>query len=85
MNSLATALFSVHPLVALAFLVLMANGLLAPALYSWRRQAPYDIGLIRKRARTGERFARYAYFSWLLFVLAGALTVVVMVLAAVRK
>jgi hypothetical protein len=68
MGAVFNVLYAVHPLAPVLFLALMLNGLLAPAIYAWRRHIPLDIGQIRTRASTGESFAKYAYLSWLVFL-----------------
>jgi hypothetical protein len=80
MEAVFNLLYAASSITPVAFLVVMANGLLAPAIYTIRRKLPYSIGIVRAHAKEGKPNARYAYYSWLVF--AGISGAVVLVLLA---
>lgn len=79
MTLIFQTLYQVHPLLPLAYLVVLGNGLLGPAVYCAVRGIPYDITKIWSLAKRGQIGARYAVISWA--VLAAA-TVAVLALNA---
>ncbi len=81
MRTVFEVLHAVHPLAPALFLLVMANGLLAPALLAAVAKVPYDIGKVRALAKAGNAAAKYSYYSWLLFA-ACAVAVVVAILVA---
>jgi len=74
-------LYSIHPVAPILFLVVMANGMLTPALLHAFAGVPIDPREARKRAKAGSSAAAYAYYSWLVFAVVGASLVVVVVVA----
>lgn len=74
-------LYQVHPLLPLAYLIVLGNGVLAPAIYCAVRGVPYDITKIWSLAKRGQIGARYTLISWAAF---GAASVLVLILAVVR-
>ncbi len=74
-------LYQVHPLLPLAYLMVLGNGVLAPAIYCAVRGIPYDIAKIWSLAQRGEIGARYTVISWAAFA---AASVLVLVLYAAR-
>ncbi|WP_140426758.1 hypothetical protein [Acidovorax sp. Root267] len=74
-------LYQVHPLFPLAYLIVLGNGVLAPAIYCAVRGIPYDITKIWSLAKRGQIGARYVVISWAAFA---AASVLVLVLGAAR-
>ena len=74
-------LYQVHPLLPLAYLIVLGNGVLAPAIYCAARGIPYDITTIWSLAKRGQIGARYTVISWAAFA---AASVLVLVLYGVR-
>jgi hypothetical protein len=81
MRAIFEALFGLHPVAPVVFLLIMANGLLAPAVLMAVAKLPYDIGKVRAMPKAGNRAAKYAYYSWLSFA-AAALAAIAVLIAA---
>lgn len=82
MTAVLHALYALHPVVPLLFLLLMGNGLLATAVYGLATGAPLDIGLIHRKARAGDGWAQYAWVSWLMFAASVLLLILLVLLAS---
>ena len=81
MTHIFQVLYQVHPLLPLAYLAVLGNGLLGPAIYCAVRGIPYDIKQIWSLAKRCQKGARYVVISWAAFA---ALTVLVLAFGAVR-
>ena len=81
MNFLFETLYAVHQLLPLAYLAILGNGLIGPAVYSASRGMPYDIGQIWTLAKRGQMGARYVVASWAALV---AVTVFVLAIGVMR-
>jgi hypothetical protein len=81
MNQLFETLYAAHPLLPLAYLALLGNGLLGPAIYSALRGIPYDIGQIWTLAKRGQIGARYVVASWAALV---AVTVLMLAIGVTK-
>ena len=75
MKAVFIALYAVHPVAPLLFLLILGNGMLAPALYHAMAKVPFSIEAIQERAKGGSLSARYAYYSWLLLASTSCLVV----------
>ena len=81
MRTVLEVLYALHPLAPVIFVVVMANGLLAPALLAAAAKVPYDISKVRALAKQGNFAAKYSYYSWLLFAVFAAAVVAAMLVA----
>ena len=81
MRTVFEVLYALHPLAPAIFLIVMANGLLAPAILTAVARVPYDLSKVRALARAGNSAARYAYYSWLLFAACAVATVLAILVA----
>jgi len=81
MKYIFNPLYDLHPLLPIFWLLLLGNGLLAPAIFSTLAKIPYDIGKIWRLARDGSKGAKYAVWSWAVLVVA---TLATFMLAALR-
>jgi len=70
MKFIFNPLYDLHPALPIIWCLLLANGLLAPAIYSAIAKIPYDIGRIWQLARDGSAGAKYAVLSWAVFAIA---------------
>jgi len=68
-----------HPLLALAYLAVLGNGILGHAIYCAERGMPYDITRIGSLSQRGQIGARYAVISW---VALAAVTIAILILGA---
>ena len=82
MRTVFEALYTLHPAAPVLFIVVMANGLFAPALLTAVAKVPYDISKVRALAKQGNFAAKYSYYSWLLFAVCAAALVAVTLAAA---
>lgn len=64
-------------------LFILANGLLAPGLYAALNKLPFDLAVVRRQIRSGDRWAVYAWCSWLLFALVASLVLLLVLGGAV--
>jgi hypothetical protein len=74
-------LYQAHPLLPLAYLIVIGNGVLTPAIYCAVRGIPFDLTKIGSLAKRGEIGARYTVVSWAALA---AASVSVLVLHGVR-
>ena len=81
MGAFFVILYALHPMAPVVVLLVMANGVLAPALLHSLAGVPLDIRAVRQLAKSGNQAAVYAYYSWLTFAAAGVALVVVVVAA----
>ena len=63
-------LYDLHPALPIVWLLLLANGLLAPAIFCCLAHIPYDVTKIWQAARSGDKGAKYAFWSWAILVAA---------------
>jgi hypothetical protein len=80
MATIFAALYEIHPVMPAFYLALLANGVAAPGLYCVVKGIPLDISRIWNLARQGNGGARYAVGSWVVFALASALLLLVLLL-----
>ncbi|CAN7493592.1 hypothetical protein LJR066_003209 [Acidovorax sp. LjRoot66] len=74
--------YGIHPLLPIAYLLLLATGLLAPALYCAARKSPYSIALIWSRSKAGDRWAKAVVAVYALFA---AVTLLALVAELLRR
>jgi len=85
MQSIFDALYAVHPWVPAGFIVLMANGVLSPAIYCALKGRNPELAFLRQQAKAGRGWAKYAYVSLLAFVATALIFLVLLVAALIRK
>jgi hypothetical protein len=85
MGTIFAVLYAIHPLMPIVFLALMFNGLVVPAICVWRKRLPMDIGAIRAKAKRGDSLAKYAYLSWLAFVVPTTALALLLLLSIVLR
>lgn len=64
-------------------LFILANGLLAPALYAALNKLPFELAVVRKNIKVGDRWAMYAWYSWLLFAMFSSCVLLLVLSAAI--
>jgi hypothetical protein len=72
MKLIFSSLYDLHPAMPVVWFLLLANGLLAPAIYCALAKLPYDISRVWHAAREGRNGAKYAICSWVVFIAATA-------------
>ena len=74
-------IYGIHPLLPMAYLLLLATGLLAPALYCAARKIP-SIAVIWSCSKAGDRWAKAVVAVYALFA---AVTLLALVAELLRR
>ncbi|MFN3437291.1 MAG: hypothetical protein ACK41V_06345 [Acidovorax sp.] len=77
MGAIFQTLYNLNPLLPVMYVVIMANGLIAPTIYCAARRIPYDITRVWELVKKGDRGARYVFFSWVVFSIASVFVIAV--------
>lgn len=73
-------LYAIHPWLPAIYLLLMANGLFAPAIYCALKRLPFSISQVLLHARGGSKAAKYVVVSYAIFLVSSILVLAAMLL-----